>query len=571
MKLFLIDALGPFCGQLPRGRQNWSKIPFSQLAGPADAHCDSSWQAITADMHTFVQRVRSAGYNAITLDDLAHLTNHPLHDATTNQLIDFYREKFRPLIQLAIDAGLKVFLTSDIITLSESARIQLENQPARIEEFYIDQLESCLADFPELSGIILRIGESDGLDVKDPLKSQLHLKSAKQTNRFLKAILPSFEKHNKQLILRTWTVGAHRIGDLIWHRGTLNKALLGISSPQFILSMKYAESDFFRYLSINQAFTQSPLAKIVEFQARREYEGAGEFPSFIGWDCQRYREQLAHVENLIGLSVWCQTGGWHAFRRRAFLEPAGIWTEINAKTIIDIFRHESSAEESLERQFGQEKSASVIELMRLTNQLILKLYYIEPFARQPLYFRRVRIPPLLHIYWDSLLITVPVRKLMRHFVSNHSETLRDGQLALELAEETPTLANDAGLPAEDIEFMLDTCRLIQLARQFYFSELNDGLNQQIQLAKKAYKKKYPRKQRQRFRINTDFSPSQLKSRHLAMASRYLLRSQRKYRWLDHLFTLHLLSIGYQLLKPSSQEKLPKALRDSAMGVDSLFK
>ncbi len=34
-----------------------------------------------------------------------------------------------------------------------------------------------------------------------------------------------FERRDRLLIFRTWSVGAYRIGDLIWHRDTLRRAM----------------------------------------------------------------------------------------------------------------------------------------------------------------------------------------------------------------------------------------------------------------------------------------------------------------------------------------------------------
>jgi len=100
--------------------------------------------------------------------------------------------------------------------------------------------------------VVLRIGESDGLDIKETFRSKLVLKSPAMVNRWLKAILPVFEHHRRRCIFRTWTVGAHEVGDLIWREATLEKTVAGLSSPALVLSMKYGESDFFRYLSLNR-------------------------------------------------------------------------------------------------------------------------------------------------------------------------------------------------------------------------------------------------------------------------------------------------------------------------------
>ena len=116
----------------------------------------------------------------------------------------------------------------------------------------------------------------------------------------LRVLLPIFERRERRLIFRTWTVGAYLIGDLIWHRGRLAGALRDIKSPCFVLSMKYGESDFFRYLPLNRHFFRIDLPKIIELQARREYEGAGEYPSFIGWDCEHYKRNLRVHATLSG-------------------------------------------------------------------------------------------------------------------------------------------------------------------------------------------------------------------------------------------------------------------------------
>jgi hypothetical protein len=51
----------------------------------------------------------------------------------------------------------------------------------------------------------------------------------------------------------------------------------------------------------------------------------------------------------------------------------------------------------------------------------------------------------------------------------------------------------------------------------------------------------------------------------------LLRRRQGYRWIDRWFTLHVLGVLFRRLKPRDPKRMPKFLRKSAMGVDSLFK
>ncbi|MBC8127389.1 MAG: hypothetical protein H8M99_09650 [Gloeobacteraceae cyanobacterium ES-bin-144] len=570
MELFLIDAIGPFFRGYERTRVNWSKIPFTHL----DTASPEDWAAIENELRDFARQVSAQGYNAVTLDDLAHLAPHPSHEPEVAERIHFLRGKFTRFFDVLRDEfGLRIYLTTDVLPMTPASSAALGDDPAELENYYCGLVRGILEDFPQLSGLILRVGESDGNDVQDPIRTQLHLRNAGEANRLLRRLLPEFEKRGKDLIFRTWTVGAHRIGDLIWHRGTLEKTLEGIDSPNLIVSMKHGESDFFRYLPLNRAFFRIKQRKLLELQARREYEGAGEYPSFIGWDCERFAMELARAENVVGISVWCQTGGWHRFRRRAYLEKDGrdIWIRINTEAAITVFKHRKSADSSLENLLESNQASATLELLDHADTVIRELFYIGDFARQKLFFRRVRIPPLLHVYWDSLFINHAVRKMMGHFVADPTSVLRGGEIAAGLFPRMISLAKEADLLVDDIVHMSDFFHLVLLARRYYFLPFDESIVEQIRLAKIAYKKHWPLGTRQRYRIKVSFEPFPLKRRTLALAARILLRRKRGYRMLDRIFTLYLSGFAFRVLRPRDPAAMPKFLRESAMGVDTLFK
>ncbi|MDP4722432.1 MAG: hypothetical protein NWS48_14515, partial [Akkermansiaceae bacterium] len=127
------------------------------------------------------------------------------------------------------------------------------------------------------------------------------------------------------------------------------------------------------------------------------------------------------------------------------------------------------------------------------------------------------------------------------------------------------------LPTDDIAHMRDFFSLLMLARQYYFLPFDDTLGERIRSAKKEYKKRYPAEIRDRYRIKLSFEPFKVKRRTLSWASSLLLRKKRGYRVIDHLFTLNLLGYAFRLFKPRNPKDMPKFLRKSAMGIDSLFK
>ena len=588
MELFLIDAIGPFFNKHffhhhKRKTINWSKIPFTYLCthGPER---EAQFSQIRQALAEFAQRVNAVGYNAVSLDDLVHLADHPWYEPLIRSRIAVFQEEFGQLFKIIEEHGLALYITADVFSYSVELKRRLGASPSKTGAFMAELIDQFLTDNPNVAGIILRIGESDGLDLHSAadFTSELHIKTPRQANRLLRTLLPVFEKHQRRLILRTWTVGAYQIGDLIWHRRTFGQVLDGIHSSALVLSMKYGESDFFRYLPLNRNFFRTGIPKLIELQARREYEGCGEYPSFIGWDYEHYAHELKQAPNMLGISVWCQTGGWVPFRRLAYIGNGSLWTEINAFVTLKLFRDRLSVEKALSdycqktlhlpEALDASYYEALLQFFRLNDEVIKELLYTEEFARQKLFFRRVRIPPLISVYWNTIFINHSMRKILRHFVHDPESCVRAGYSALTKIRQLQQLAEQLQLPVDDIIYMKRTFKILALARQYYFHPYDEAISQRLKKAKKKYKKAYPPGTRPRYAIKLSFKPFRLRRRFLAWAFALLLRRQRAYRLLDRVFSIHLLSFMYRLLRTTVRSKwIPKFARKRAMGIDTVLR
>lgn len=569
--LYLIDAIGPFFPGYDRFRINWSKLPWIRFEAMGHEELEDAFARVRADMTIFCKRVAEIGYNGVTLDDVPHLADHEFYEDSVRERIAIYREEFRALFRQIHAAGLHVYLTMDVLTFTPALEARIGDNPRKQRRFLAELLDKFFEDFPEVAGVVLRIGESDGLDIKEQFRSRLVLKSPALVNRCLKSILPVFEKHGRRCIFRTWTVGAHAVGDLIWHNATLEKTVAGIESPALVLSMKYGESDFFRYLSLNRNFFVTDLPKIVELQTRREYEGCGEYPSFIGHDYEQLAIELRSAPNVIGISVWCQTGGWTPFRRLAFLENTSIWTEINTFVTLRLFKHGELVEEALSHIPDVRNPAALSELLRLSEEVVVELLYLPDFARRRLYFRRVRVPPLIGVYWHHIFVAHSLKKMLNYFVEDGETSIRAGYAAMTKIKRMRTLALECNLPEEDIEYMEYTFAIIALAREYFFRPYDEDIRQRLKQAKKRYKRRFPKGTRFRYSVKLDFKPFQLNRRYLGFFFDYLVRNTPRYRIVDRIVGLRLLSIAYFVLKRSRPKMVPKIARKSAMGIDAVFK
>jgi hypothetical protein len=63
----------------------------------------------------------------------------------------------------------------------------------------------------------------------------------------------------------------------------------------------------------------------------------------------------------------------------------------------------------------------------------------------------------------------------------------------------------------------------------------------------------------------------MKARHVAWFTKYLLRDQPGYRFIDRIIGLRLLSFSYRVLKRTRPKMIPGFARKSAMGIDAIFK
>ncbi|MDF3130807.1 hypothetical protein P0Y35_16470 [Kiritimatiellaeota bacterium B1221] len=571
MELFLLDGISPFFKGYREGKRiNWSKIPFEHLEKDGRADVERLEQ-ITLDFATFCDRAAEMGYTAITLDDMAHMVPHTDYEEPVNQKIRVYAKYYHQWIECARVRGFKVYITTDFLFTTPSSEQKMGRGFANKVGWFRDALSRFYKVYPDVAGIILRIGEVDGKDVEGDFRSQLLVRTPAQARKLLREILPVCEESGRYLIFRLWSVGAYPVGDLIWNRTTLKKIFDPFDSPNLILSIKHGESDFFRHLPLNKQFTRSPHKKIVELQARREYEGCGEYPSYIGNDVEEIKGYLQGVQGLVGMSVWCQTGGWTRFGKLTFMENSSVWNEINTWVCIRIFKYQESAPQAL-RSFAAsylkpEQAEALIELMNASDQAVKTLLYIDDYASRKLYFRRVRLPSTLSVYWDRILILHPIRKVLKCLVDSGTAKVDQGQEALHVVDEMRRIARVNHLPEDGLDLMYHSFEILAEARKYYFLPYSEEHVLYLKGLVYRYKSQYP----VRYSVRIELTPFTVNSKTLRMFLQVLLREKRGYRTFDHVFTIRFLSILFPVLRRMGKGVVPEFMHKQAMGLEAVFK
>ncbi len=571
MNLFIIDGIAPFFRGFDQEIINWSKAPFAHLEQGGGLNPQRTEQ-IRNDFRTFCRKAAEAGYNAVTLDDLAHLCIFDFYPPELIRKLLEYRLFFSGLFDIADECGLKPYVTTDLLFYNDAIDEYIGGRDESVRAFAAEACRQLFTDFPKVGGVIVRIGEADGLDVAGDFNSRLVLKSPAQARKMIEALIPVFEAFDAQLIFRTWSVGVGRVGDIIWNPDTFDAVFQGLENEHFIISMKYGQSDFFRYLPLSRLFFRGGHRKLVEFQARREYEGFGEYPSFIGWDYEKIRDQLVG-QRIAGISVWCQTGGWSGFRRLTYLDDNAVWNEINTFVTVRLFRDQTVTADQAIQEFYRLHFAGphwrpLQELLRLSDEVVKELLYTEDFASRSIYFRRLRVPPLVNVYWRHIVANHFMRKFMRCYVSDGKRAVKQGFRALKKIRRMKVLAEQLGLPADDIRFQYDTFEIIAAVREYYFLDFTDELAARLRQMKAAYEAKYAEP---RYTLLLDTSKLKIRRATLKLMLRMMFRGEHGYRLFDRIVTLNILSALYPLLKRFSKKAVPEFASESAMGIDSIFK
>lgn len=570
-QIYLVDGTAPFFVPFSDGtRKNWSKAPLHHLVKHGRVNNDIQ-KEIIANLTTYCTAVVSQGYNAITFDDLAHLTLFDFYPYMISRTVDSYQLFFKELFRIASNAGLRIFITTDILFWNRYISRECRGSDRKRRELFREAIERLFDLFPRVDGIVTRIGETDGVDVHSHFKSKMIMRSAKQCNRWLKEILPLFEAHEKTLIFRTWSLGAFSVGDLIWNEKTELQIFNGITSENLIVSRKYGTADFFRYLSLSGRIHNSTQKHIVEFQARREYEGFGEFPASIGKQYEQYRDSLRNNPAFCGISNWIQTGGWSHFDRLSFLGNGSPWNEMNSYITIQLFQTKKShielAREFLSKQFPGKNPDSLLKLVSLFDELIDTVWYFEEYASREIWFRRLRVPPLLWIFWDTILVNRGLRFFMRAFFKAPEIVRESDKSKREKLKRIETIATKLALPEELWHCGVDTFDLLISIRHYYLGRGSEQREMRVLRKIAQYREKHPKG----FQVEADFSPFHIRWITAWILFSILLRDRSEYRFLDRVLLIPLTGWLFPLFKQFQKNRFPELANRQAIGIELFFR
>ncbi len=371
------------------------------------------------------KQLAELGYNGLVVWETTSISGvGKPEDAGSGEMRRWVEQQFdiaKQRIEQATAAGLDVYLTYDALTLASplvhqaGEALLCKNRgnslcPGSDQtlELSTAALESLLETLPDVSGVILRFGDTDarrypylvGNDIFYPHCPRCsHLGRADRVVRVVEAFHKLVvEKLDRRLIVRAWNVrpnGMHDSPDL---SKRIAERLPG--SPEddrLVLSFKFTETDFWRYQAWNPASLVCGDRPVVyELQCQREFEGKGALPN---WQLPLWRDgypesvdqssaggfaEAVNKANVVGLWAWVRGGGWGG----PFIQNE-TWVDANVYAVPKLADDPTIEPEAVARQWCTERMNfedeklidAMVSVLKASPQFVLEGFYVGPFAQ----------------------------------------------------------------------------------------------------------------------------------------------------------------------------------------------
>ncbi|HMB14832.1 MAG TPA: hypothetical protein VKN62_00850 [Pelovirga sp.] len=161
--LLLIDGSAPFFVPLLNGqRKNWSKAPLDALVNAGKINADDS-DRICAALTIYCEKVCALGFTAITFDDLAHLVILDSYSDHLKETVHACQTLLRRCFAIATAANLRIFINTDLMFWNQHLEAEAGTRSGRdwrVRNIFVRCLDQLFTTFPEVSGVVTRIGEA---------------------------------------------------------------------------------------------------------------------------------------------------------------------------------------------------------------------------------------------------------------------------------------------------------------------------------------------------------------------------------------------------------------------------
>ncbi|MEW5975463.1 MAG: hypothetical protein AB1898_06615 [Acidobacteriota bacterium] len=459
--LILIDGISPFFDARKTPVRSWS-MPYSHMDLATPPYVDAGHLERAAERFLrYCDSVREMGYNGLIVGNLLHLTTLDKVPEGPEVIYGrrdpyrlrhrFYKAYFGRLIRAAHAKGLRVIVETDFPAWTPPLRdylgpegLSLDNP--RLWQAYRAGVVELFEDL-QVDGISVRIGEGGGAydDPNSRYLSTVLIKTVPDAQKLIRELLSAVEGFNRRtdyrrtLLFRTWTIGLGAIGRLHTDPALYEAVFRPFYGRRDLLTViKHVAMDFYDFVPRNATIGIGGLQQIVEFQARREFEGFNLFPNFRGASFAADIRFFTGKPQLAGVSIWSANGGF-LFEAPTYYRCNGPdeWIDLNVFAYAQLVQHPEREvagvlQEWLERQRLDDADRQIAaRVLNHSSDVVRKAFYFEAYAkRAPGLFGLDSIPSMLWFWWTRPSTAYGVQSLIfREVAADVPEAIEEGRAA----------------------------------------------------------------------------------------------------------------------------------------------
>ena len=436
---------------------------------------------VFAQFKEYLQRMLAYGYNGIVFDGFLEFINFDLvgdgneiYGPNSEFRLQHLaaRRKIGEMFDYAHRLGFKVFLGTDMVPLTPPLEKYLDQRfgglNASDHNFWMVYrlgMEELFDVFPHVDGVMIRTGEAGAVyNVKGwDYYSALSVRTVEATRTMLPELLKVAAKKDREIIFRNWSVGVGESGDMHINPETYDRIFHDLNSSRLIVSTKSGKGDFFSYLPLNPTLMTGKQRRLIEFQARREFEGFGAVPDYLAATHQSALTELGRRNpNIEGIWLWTQRGGPLRAGPLSLYPFYGFWNLIDANVYVtarlawDPHADLSEVTETwVKKNFGDNPQTvdKLTKLMFLSHQAVLQGLYIGGSARKQIVAFGLEPPPTPWM-WD--IVSGSNSALSIVYLANKDnleEAVEEGFEALQLVRHMENLAKGVELSAPNAQHL----------------------------------------------------------------------------------------------------------------------
>lgn len=405
---------------------------FAEVILAAPPYVDPTGMArARADWEQYVDHIRAYGYNGIVVDGFLEYVNfdgvgqgtdvYPA-DSPYRARHDVMVTQFGAMWRYAAEMGMDVVFRTDMLALTGPLEEYLDRElggidvdDPRLWAVYRAAIDEFLTKMPFVTGLMIRIGEAgtiynlEGWDYY----SALEVTSVAAVRTMLEQFTQAAAEHDRTIFFRTWSVGVGEVGDMHTSTQTYDAVLAGIDAANLVVVTKYTMGDFYSWLPLNPTLEHGEQPRVVEFQARREFEAFSSIPNHLTTHQQQALQQFTDTNPQVqGIWVWTQYGGPVRAGPMSLYLKSGFWQLYDADVYAtgrlgwDVDSDVAADTRDWIARNLSDDPATVRALMQVlsqSRQATRDGLYVAPYAREQVLALGLEPPTMLWIFeWDMV-------------------------------------------------------------------------------------------------------------------------------------------------------------------------